>query len=403
MIRTCYRSRMRLWRGSDITTEVVWYPAEDLAPPLDKLTPFGSRIWDEIRLSNVPLGEQPIGRRGLNWRGRGRPVRGSGDSCGSDTAWANGGVFGSDPPLVLDSRGWSKCCGREAREGEGGSGAGGTGVKPQRIDSGPGVGGEAAKPPPGTRAGGGPGGTADFSPPAGLGGSGGGGSVVPVLTGTGGVGVGGVYRPSVVLLPTVNQNSPGPTSGTGTLPPINPGARDRPILDFLRFPAGVPTSPPVERRITPSEVPADWGRSLDIYSFSDGQYPATYNAGSGFVTGVRLNTWVISNIKDVAAPISFFAVKPKGQAYGPFSVPPALYAVCVHLLLRSNATSDPIGFTVSGTEPMGGPNTYVSGFFSIACRWLVHSGTGSNLIVTPAYESLADSACLVSFWEVDNG
>lgn len=111
LVRSCYRTRMRFWRGSDRTVAVRWF----FTPPGAKLyqgyNRFASLNWENRPWRDTGLGEDPAARRTYD---RGRPNRFlRGDRvCGTPAMFAEGldpdAVY---PPEPRDQGGIPACCG----------------------------------------------------------------------------------------------------------------------------------------------------------------------------------------------------------------------------------------------------------------------------------------------------
>lgn len=110
MLRSCYKTKMRLWRGENTETEVRWFFAPEGARVFPGPHPFGSHYtWHRKDGSPIP----DIGERGYLGYDLGGNNLGYGglDSCGSDAAKRNGGDRTVDPVIATDADGWAVCCG----------------------------------------------------------------------------------------------------------------------------------------------------------------------------------------------------------------------------------------------------------------------------------------------------
>jgi hypothetical protein len=102
LLRSCYRSRMRLYSDSDATVDGQWHWCQPGAKPVPFPHSFASRNWDQTH--QFPY-EEPVGevRRG-RWRKGDSDPRVNGQRvCGSAQVWAEGNLTGD--PVVDD-----QCC-----------------------------------------------------------------------------------------------------------------------------------------------------------------------------------------------------------------------------------------------------------------------------------------------------
>jgi len=109
VIRSAYRTKMKLWKNRDTLTPVYWFRCEPDAKNFGLRTSFGShKTWcrdleeDDLcgeRLSNYSYynAANPVGYDGQR-------------HCGADLAMQFGGVTPRDPDLVTDGNGSLPCC-----------------------------------------------------------------------------------------------------------------------------------------------------------------------------------------------------------------------------------------------------------------------------------------------------
>ena len=107
-LRTCYRTRMRLWSDRPDTVPVRWFRCDAGAKPFPGRHRFSSRVWREDKTQNFPIGESQNAReydKGLNRLG----YRGL-SFCGRKEAFAAGGRAGADKEIVTNADGSTPCC-----------------------------------------------------------------------------------------------------------------------------------------------------------------------------------------------------------------------------------------------------------------------------------------------------
>jgi len=72
LLRSCYSTRMRLFRDSTEETDIVWYKCEPGVKPLPFHTVFASRNWNAPDKDWIGLGEVPGAPRA--WTNCAKPI-----------------------------------------------------------------------------------------------------------------------------------------------------------------------------------------------------------------------------------------------------------------------------------------------------------------------------------------
>lgn len=121
-LRRGYRQEMQGWQGDPATFTARWYRADPGAKVYSADCAYRSSNWDSAP-QFAPVGEQwPRSRtydRGQNFLGTtGQSV------CGSAQAWAEGGLHGRDPEILVPPSGQCPCCAQRVQLGSLGSGSG---------------------------------------------------------------------------------------------------------------------------------------------------------------------------------------------------------------------------------------------------------------------------------------
>jgi len=109
VLRSCYKTSMKLWKDRDTLTPVRWFFCEPGAKVFERLCSFRSlKTWDRVSDRTGMVGE----KNGVTPYDKGaNPLIYEGvNHCGTDLAMAEGGLSSRDPEIVTDSNGWATCC-----------------------------------------------------------------------------------------------------------------------------------------------------------------------------------------------------------------------------------------------------------------------------------------------------
>lgn len=118
VLRSCYKSSMRLYRDSDLLTEGAWYFTPEGAKQLPYDTFIVSREWDDDkRFPWVGLGE--VRARGKWVRGNPNPFLTGDHACGARDRWERGGLIAERGTIAVDEHGVPECCSKRVIIGGG--------------------------------------------------------------------------------------------------------------------------------------------------------------------------------------------------------------------------------------------------------------------------------------------
>lgn len=111
LVRHCYKTKMRLWRDSDVLTPVYWHRARPEAKLFDQMSGFrSSYTWTRHDRINPKVGE--INKDDHEYYKGQNPAMYKGlKHCGSDLAMRRGGVHGTDKEILTGQYGKNPCCG----------------------------------------------------------------------------------------------------------------------------------------------------------------------------------------------------------------------------------------------------------------------------------------------------